>query len=61
MDSDYARDLDSHRLMTGYAFMFPGCPVCWKSTLQDTVALSTTEVEYMAMIEATTLLEEPSL
>ena len=29
-----------------------GGPVCWRSTLQSTVALSTTEVEYMAVMEA---------
>jgi len=52
VDSDYAGNLDSRRSMTGYAFMFSGGPVCWKSTLQDTVALSTTEAEYMAVTEA---------
>ena len=37
--------------MTGYVFRFTGGPICWKSTLQDVVALSTTEAEYMAMTE----------
>ena len=31
---------------------FAGGPICWKSTLQDEVALSTTKAEYMAMTEA---------
>ena len=29
-----------------------GGPVCWRSTLQSTVALSTTEAKYMAVTEA---------
>ena len=51
VDSDYAGDLDSRKSMTGYVFMFAGGPICWKSTLQDVVALSTIEAKYMAMIE----------
>ena len=38
--------------MTSSVFRFAGGPIYWKSTLQDVVALSTTEVEYMAMTEA---------
>ena len=38
--------------MTGYVFRFVGGPICWKSTLQDVVALSTTEAKYIAMIKA---------
>ena len=30
---------------------FTGGPISWKSTLQSTVALSTTEAEYMAITE----------
>ncbi|XP_075098855.1 secreted RxLR effector protein 161-like [Nicotiana tabacum] len=51
-DSDYAGDLDKHRSTTGYVFTFANAPVSWKSTLQSTVALSTTEAEYMAITEA---------
>ncbi|XP_065623117.1 secreted RxLR effector protein 161-like [Quercus suber] len=52
VDSDYAGDLDSRKSMTGYVFRFAGGPICWKSTLQDVIALSTIEAEYMAMTKA---------
>ena len=52
VDSNYAGDLDSRKSMTGYVFRFAGGPICRKSTLQDVVALSTTEAKYMAMTEA---------
>ncbi|KAK3027969.1 hypothetical protein RJ639_039436 [Escallonia herrerae] len=52
VDSDYAGDLDSRRSTTGYVFTFYGGPICWKSVLQSTTALSTTEAEYMALTEA---------
>ncbi|XP_038981679.1 secreted RxLR effector protein 161-like [Phoenix dactylifera] len=51
-DSDYASDLDRRRSLTGYVFTPSGCAVSWKATLQPTVALSTTEAEYMALTEA---------
>jgi hypothetical protein len=52
VDSDYAGDLDKRRSLTGYVFTIGGCAVSWKESLQATVALSTTEVEYMAIFEA---------
>ncbi|KAE8707195.1 putative ribonuclease H protein [Hibiscus syriacus] len=52
VDSDYASDLDNRRSTTGYVFTLGGGPICWKSTVQSVVALSTTEVEYMAAAEA---------
>ncbi|KAE8684024.1 hypothetical protein F3Y22_tig00111160pilonHSYRG00030 [Hibiscus syriacus] len=52
VDSDYAGDLDNRRSTTGYVFTLGGGPICWKSTVQSVVALSTTEVEYMAAAEA---------
>ncbi|KAK1384499.1 hypothetical protein POM88_022234 [Heracleum sosnowskyi] len=53
-DTNYAGDVDSRRSMTGYAFTLGGSIVNWKATLQPTVTLSTTEVEYMALTEAST-------
>jgi hypothetical protein len=52
VDSDYAGDLDKRRSLAGYVFTIGGCAVSWKACLQGTVALSTTEAEYMAISEA---------
>ena len=52
VDSDFAGDLDRRRSLTGYVFTIGGCAVSWKASLQATVALSTTEAEYMAISEA---------
>jgi hypothetical protein len=49
VDSDYAGNLDKHPSTTGYVFTLAKS---WRSTLQSAVALSTTEVEYMAVTEA---------
>lgn len=51
-DADYAADLDTRRSTTEYAFTVGNSLVSWKATLQPTVALSTTEFEYMALTEA---------
>ena len=52
VDSDYAGDLDKRRSLTGYVFTLCGSVISWKATLQSTVALSTTEIEYMTATEA---------
>ncbi|KAG8480749.1 hypothetical protein CXB51_025125 [Gossypium anomalum] len=52
VDADFAGDLDRRRSDTGYVFTIGGCAISWKATLQTTVALSTTEAEYMAITEA---------
>jgi hypothetical protein len=52
VDADYAWDLDDRRSITGYVFTLAGGPICWKSMIQSTVAMPTTEVEYMAVAEA---------
>jgi len=44
--------LDKRWSTTGYVFTLSQVPVSWRSILQSTVALSTTEAEYMAMMEA---------
>ncbi|XP_040867356.1 secreted RxLR effector protein 161-like [Glycine max] len=51
-DADFAADLVKRRSLTGYAYTLGGCLVSWKATLQPSVSLSTTEVEYMAFTEA---------
>lgn len=52
VDSDYAGDLDKQRSTTGYVFTMAKGPVSWRSILQSTIALSSTEAEYMAVTEA---------
>ncbi|KAG8499930.1 hypothetical protein CXB51_006489 [Gossypium anomalum] len=52
VDADFAGDLDRRRSLTSYVFTIGGCAISWKATLQTTVALSTTEAEYMAITEA---------
>lgn len=52
VDSDYAGDLDKRRSISGYIFTLFGGVISWKAVLQPTVALSTTEAEYMAVTEA---------
>ena len=51
VDADYVGDLNGRRSTTGYVFTLGGEPICWKSMIQSLVALSTTESEYMAMVE----------
>jgi len=52
LDSDFTGDLDRRRSLTGYAFTLSGSVISWKANLQSTVALSTTEAEYMAVTES---------
>lgn len=51
-DSDWANDRDDRRSTTGYIFCESGTAISWNSKKQPTVALSTTEAEYMAMSSA---------
>ena len=51
-DSDYAGDLDTRRSTTGFVFTFCGAAISWSSKLQPTVAVSTTEAEYLAAAQA---------
>jgi hypothetical protein len=47
-DSDWGGDHDTRRSTTGYVFMLAGAAICWKSKLQKTISLSSTEAEYMS-------------
>ncbi|CAG4933546.1 unnamed protein product [Colias eurytheme] len=50
-DSDFASDIDTRKSTTGYLFMMNGGPITWSSQKQKTVALSTTEAEFVAASE----------
>lgn len=52
-DADWATDKDTRRSVTGYVFELGGAAITWNSKLQPTVALSTSEAEYMAACAAT--------
>ncbi|KAL0042590.1 hypothetical protein WJX79_004555 [Trebouxia sp. C0005] len=51
-DADYAGDPDTRRSTTGFVFILDGGAISWNSRLQPTVAVSTTEAEYMASAQA---------
>jgi hypothetical protein len=51
-DADFAAS-QSRRSMMGYIFKLGGGAVTWMSKLEPTVAISTTEAEYMALLQAT--------
>ena len=50
VDADYAGEVDNRRSTT-CLFTLSGGPICWKSTLQSIVTMSTTETEYMVVAE----------
>eukprot|EP00253_Pinus_taeda_P007470 PITA_07470 len=52
VDVDYAGDLDKRRSTTGYVFTLASGAISWMSKLQETVALSTTEAEYIVASDA---------
>ncbi len=51
-DSDWAGDSNSWRSVSGYAFILCGATISWSAKKQPTIALSSTEAEYMAMTHA---------
>jgi len=46
-------DLEDRRSTIGFVFMMGGGAISWSSKRQCTIALSTTEAEYMASTRAT--------
>lgn len=51
-DSGYADDKQCRRSTAGYVFLLGGGAIAWKSKLQKTTAMSSTEAEYMALGQA---------
>lgn len=51
-DADWASDIDERKSTTGYVFMLQGAAISWSSRRQPTVALSTTEAEFMSLVSA---------
>jgi hypothetical protein len=52
VDADWAGNPDNRRSTTGYAFYVCENLVSWRSKLQEIVALSSTEAEYVAACQA---------
>jgi hypothetical protein len=52
-DADWAGDLQDRRSTTWFVFIMGGGAISWSSKQQPTIALSTTEAEYMASTQAT--------
>jgi len=52
VDADHGRDIDTRRSVTAYIFYLGGAPVSWKSKLQQCVATSSMQSEYMALCAA---------
>lgn len=52
-DADWAGDIDNRKSTTGYLFTLNGGAITWNTRRQPTIALSTTEAEFMSMVCAT--------
>jgi len=50
-DADWGSG-DDRKSIRGYTFLLNGAAICWNSKKQSTVALSSTEAEYMALTQA---------
>lgn len=50
-DADWAGDMDKRGSTSGYIFLMHGGAISWRSKRHQTVALSSTEAEYMATVE----------
>lgn len=52
VDADWAGDVNDRHSHTGYFFKLSGAAVCWEARKQKSVALSSTEAEYMALSDS---------
>ncbi|XP_068993260.1 uncharacterized protein [Neodiprion pinetum] len=53
VDANWGGDSMDRKSYTGYGFILAGSVISWEARKQKTVALSSTEAEYMAVAEAT--------
>jgi hypothetical protein len=51
-DSDWGGDKDNRHSVSGYVIFFMSVPILWRSKLQRTISLSSSEAEYYALSEA---------
>lgn len=51
VDADWGSDVTDRHSYSGFVFKFAGAPISWGSKKQKSVALSSTESEYMALSE----------
>ena len=51
-DADWAGDQNERKSTSGYLYLFKGGPISWSSKRQPIIALSSTEAEYIAAVEA---------
>mmetsp|Transcript_12630 Transcript_12630/g.36754 ORF Transcript_12630/g.36754 Transcript_12630/m.36754 type:complete len:1246 (+) Transcript_12630:2039-5776(+) len=52
VDADWAMDLRHRRSISGIVFLFGGAAISWKTRVQPTVSVSTTEAEFLAANDA---------
>jgi transposase InsO family protein len=52
VDADWASDVNDRKSTSGFAFMLSGAAISWSSKKQPSVALSSTEAEYIAAAHA---------
>ncbi|CAG4978543.1 unnamed protein product [Colias eurytheme] len=52
VDADWGGNTVDRRSYTGFCFTLSGCVISWETKKQKTVALSSSEAEYMALTEA---------
>ena len=53
IDSDWAVYGNDRKSTSGFVFMIRSGPICWSSKKQATLALSSAEVEYRGIVNAT--------
>jgi hypothetical protein len=59
VDADWAGSIDDRRSFTGYSFILASATISWETRKQRTVALSSTEAEYMALSDGALLGKSP--